>query len=121
MSEKANIRNRGDRGFPKILPVREQSNLITELVRERLDTVLPVAMREAGLDMWMILCQEDDLDPVYKTMIPIDCWCPILQMLIFVDEGDGNITRTAFLAPIRRICMQGRTSGSWKKSSGRCC
>lgn len=93
MSEKANIRNRGDRGFPKILPVREQSNLITELVRERLDTVLPVAMREAGLDMWMILCQEDDLDPVYKTMIPMDCWCPILQMLIFVDEGDGNITR----------------------------
>jgi Xaa-Pro aminopeptidase len=93
MSEKASIQNRGDRGFPKILPVREQSKLITELVRDRLDAVLPIAMKEAGLDMWIILCQEDDLDPVYTTMIPMDCWCPILQMMIFVDEGDGNIKR----------------------------
>lgn len=93
MSEKANIRNSGKCGFPKILPVREQSNLITELVRDRLDTVLPLAMREAGLDIWIILCQEDDLDPVYKTMIPMDCWSPILQMLIFVDEGDGKIKK----------------------------
>ena len=93
MSEKANIRNSGKCGFPKILPVREQSNLITELVRDRLDTVLPLAMREAGLDIWIILCQEDDLDPVYKTMIPMDCWSPILQMLIFVDEGNGKIKK----------------------------
>lgn len=93
MSEKANIRNSGKCGFPKILPVREQSNLITELVRDRLDTVLPLAMREAGLDIWIILCQEDDLDPVYKTMIPMDCWSPILQMLIFVDEEDGKIKK----------------------------
>jgi Xaa-Pro aminopeptidase len=50
-------------------------------------------MREAGLDIWIILCQEDDLDPVYKTMIPMDCWSPILQMLIFVDEGDGKIKK----------------------------
>lgn len=93
MSEKANIRNIGKCGFPKILPVREQSNLITELVRDRLDTVLPLAMREAGLDIWIILCQEEDLDPVYKTMIPMDCWSPILQMLIFVDEGNGKIKK----------------------------
>jgi len=93
MSEKANIRNSGKCSFPKILPVREQSNLIRELVMNRLDTVLPLAMREADLDMWIILCQEDDLDPVYKTMIPMDCWSPILQMLIFVDEGDGKIKR----------------------------
>ena len=93
MSEKANIRNIGKCGFPKILPVREQSSLLTELVRDRLDTVLPLAMREAGLDVWIILCQEDDLDPVYKTMIPMDCWSPILQMLIFVDEGDGKIKK----------------------------
>jgi len=93
MSETVNVRGRRDRGFPEILPVREQSTLITEMVRSRLDAVLPAAMKDAGLDMWIILCQEDDLDPVYKTMIPMDCWCPILQMLIFVDEGNGKISR----------------------------
>jgi Xaa-Pro aminopeptidase len=93
MSETVNVRGRRDRGFPEILPAREQSNLITELVRGRLDTILPAAMKEAGLDMWIVLCQEDDLDPVYKTMIPMDCWCPILQMLVFVDDGNGKIAR----------------------------
>ena len=93
MLQKANIKNSGKCDFPEILPVREQSNLITKLVMNRLDTVLPLAMKEAGLDMWIILCQEDDFDPIYKTMIPMDCWGPILQMLIFVDEGDGKIKR----------------------------
>jgi Xaa-Pro aminopeptidase len=92
MSETVNVRGRGDRGFPRILPVREQSALLTELVRHRIGTVLPTAMKEAGLDMWIILCQEDDLDPIFKTMIPMDCWCPILQMLVFVDEGEGRIS-----------------------------
>jgi hypothetical protein len=55
-------------------------------------------MRENGFDMWLILCQEDDLDPVFKTMIPMNIWCPILQILVFYDKGDRveriNISRT---------------------------
>lgn len=73
---------------PAILPVRQQSDLITEMVRGRLDGILPSAMRDAGLDMWVILCQEDDGDPLFKTMIPMDNWHPILSVLVFVDEGD---------------------------------
>jgi hypothetical protein len=38
--------------------------------------------------MWLIICQEDDLDPIYKTMIPIDTWPKVLQILIFYDQGD---------------------------------
>jgi Xaa-Pro aminopeptidase len=49
-----------------------------------------VAMRETGFDMWLILCQEDNLDPVFTTLIPMDTWCPILQMLIFSDQGPGK-------------------------------
>jgi hypothetical protein len=93
MSEVIDVKGRRDRGFPAVLPAREQSRLITDLVRERLDLILPVAMRDAGLDMWIILCQEDNLDPLYRTMIPMDCWCPILSMLVFVDEGNGKISR----------------------------
>lgn len=68
--------------------MRKRSEVIDKVIRERLDTILPLAMREQGIDMWLIICQEDDLDPVYKTMIPMDTWCPILQMLIFYDKGD---------------------------------
>jgi Xaa-Pro aminopeptidase len=73
--------------FPQILPVRRQAEVIYQNLRTHLDTVLPVAMREAELDMWLLLCQEDDLDPVFRTMIPMDTWCPILQVLVFYDQG----------------------------------
>ncbi len=76
-------------GLPKVLSMRERSRVVNRVLAERLDTVLPVAMREPGLDMWLIICQEDDLDPVYETMIPMDTWCPILQMLVFYDRGPG--------------------------------
>jgi hypothetical protein len=40
--------------------------------------------------MWLILCQEDNPDPVFRTMLPMNTWTPILQMLIFYDPGAGR-------------------------------
>lgn len=76
--------------FPQVLPVRRQDELSRAILRKRLDTILPVAMREAGIDLWLILCQEDDYDPVFRTMVPLRAWAPILQMLIFYDRGPGQ-------------------------------
>jgi hypothetical protein len=80
-----------DSPFPRVLPMRERAGVIRRLLHERLRDVLPGAMRERGIDCWLILCQEDNLDPVYTTLIPMDAWCPILQILVFFDRGDGNI------------------------------
>jgi len=74
-------------GNSGVLPVRQRARVIREVLEKRLDTVLPLAMREAGFDMWVILCQEDDLDPVFASMMPMDTWCPILQMLVLFDRG----------------------------------
>jgi Xaa-Pro aminopeptidase len=73
--------------LPQIIPVRKQTEVTTKILRTRLDTVLPLALRDGDIDMWLIICQEDDLDPVYRTMIPMDTWPKILQMLIFFDRG----------------------------------
>jgi hypothetical protein len=73
-----------------VLPVRQRAQIAHQVLEERLETLLPAAMRETGFDMWLILCQEDNLDPVFTTMIPMDTWCPILQMLIFYDRGPGQ-------------------------------
>ncbi len=73
---------------PKILPLREQSGLITELVRGRLDKILPAAMDDADIDMWIVMCQEDNPDPLFLTMIPFDNWHPILSCLVFARDGD---------------------------------
>ena len=80
--------------FPQILPLRQRSQVINRILARRLESILPMAMREAGLDMWLVLCQEDDLDPVFQTLIPMDTWCPILQILVFYDRGpDQGIER----------------------------
>ncbi len=73
--------------------MRERAEIISRNLRGRLDTLLPLAMRETGFDMWIILCQEDDLDPVFTTLIPMDTWCPILQMLVFCDRGADGVER----------------------------
>ena len=73
--------------FNHVLPLRQQDQVIHQILKQRFDIILPSAMREAGLDMWVILCQEDDYEPIYRTMIPMNCWSPILQMLFFFDRG----------------------------------
>jgi Xaa-Pro aminopeptidase len=74
--------------------MRQRARVIREVLAKRLETVLPAAMREAGFDMWVILCQEDDLDPVFASMMPMDAWCPILQMLVLYDRGaPGGVER----------------------------
>ncbi|UCC64508.1 MAG: M24 family metallopeptidase, partial [Anaerolineae bacterium] len=76
--------------FPQVLSIRQQAEVTYRVLKNRLKNVLPMAMRESGVDMWLILCQEDNLDPVFTTLIPMDTWCPILQMLVFYDRGDGQ-------------------------------
>jgi hypothetical protein len=47
-------------------------------------------MRETGFDMWLVICNEDNHDPVFRTMLPMNTWTPILQILVFFDPGDGG-------------------------------
>jgi Xaa-Pro aminopeptidase len=72
---------------PKVLPLRQRSDVIHRVLKKRLETVLPAAMRDNGFDMWLVLCQEDNWDPIHDTFCPMDPWRPILQMLIFFDRG----------------------------------
>jgi hypothetical protein len=77
-----------------VLPVRRQSEWYDSMLKTRLDEILPEAMRRADLDMWLIICQEDDYDPLFSSMVRFRTWAPILQMLIFTrDPQDGSVRR----------------------------
>lgn len=77
----------GEPDFPKVLSMREQVDLVNTITLKRLDQLVPKFMRETGLDMWIITCNEDDLDPIFKTMIPYGQWRPITQIIVFFDRG----------------------------------
>jgi hypothetical protein len=90
-------------GFPEILPMRERAEILDRVLANRLENVLPTAMRESGLDMWLILCQEDDLDPVYETRST--CHSPTPRSCT-TDPGRGEAT----------TARSGRCSGpSWRR------
>jgi len=73
--------------LPSVLSIRDRAGLVFGITQKRLDQLLPKLMREAGLDMWIIACNEDNLDPVFETMMPYENWCPITQIIVFYDRG----------------------------------
>jgi Xaa-Pro aminopeptidase len=87
-------------GAPAVLPVRERAALVYRITAKRLDALIPRLMRETGFDMWIVCCNEDNLDPVFETMIPYENWNPITQILVFFDQGPAkgverlNVART---------------------------
>jgi len=73
--------------LPHVLTLRRRDVEIRRVLARRFETVLPLAMRESGFDMWLILCQEDNPDPIHDTMMPMATWRPILQILVLFDRG----------------------------------
>ena len=90
-------------GYPDTLTYKQRFDLANRITRLRLEKILPKAMRESGIDMWIIACNEDNLDPVFRTMIPYNWWCAITSILVLYDPGPGreverlNLSRTDML------------------------
>lgn len=74
-------------GVPSVLSIRARAALVRDVTLKRLERLLPGFMKETGFDMWIIACNEDNLDPVFETMIPYENWCPITQIVVFWDGG----------------------------------
>lgn len=72
----------------KILPMRERAQVMDELLKHRLDTLVPELMRREGIDAWVIMSREYNEDPVLKTMLPAT-WLSARRrtVLIFLDHG----------------------------------
>ena len=68
----------------QILPLREQSKVIDEILDDRLNNLLPALMKETGIDMWILISEEYNEDPVLKTMLPAE-WLSARRttMLVF--------------------------------------
>lgn len=76
--------------YPPILSLEERTELYNNNLEWKLDNVLPDIMRREGLEMWLVICFENDTDPVYRTM---NTWpgdnARRLSILIFHDSKDG--------------------------------
>ncbi|MGB9906343.1 MAG: M24 family metallopeptidase [Candidatus Saccharicenans sp.] len=77
----------GDRPL-QILPLREQARVVNDWLARRLEIILPEIMRREGLEMWLVICQEYNEDPVFPTLVPFEALSARrLSMLVFFDQG----------------------------------
>ncbi len=72
-----------------ILSLKERAVVQDDLLKERLDNLLPGLMRVNGIDMWIIIAREYNEDPVASTMLPAT-WLHARRRTIFVFTDKGN-------------------------------
>jgi Xaa-Pro aminopeptidase len=82
-------------GPRNILTLREQSAVYNRWLEERLDRILPELMRQEGFDMWLVICRENNEDPVFSSLVPFNSlYASRTSMLVFFDRGgDAGVER----------------------------
>lgn len=53
-----------------IYSIREQYQIRDEILKERLENLMPKLLKECGVDMWLVIGREYNEDPVFKTLVP---------------------------------------------------
>lgn len=71
-----------------VLPERARVEAVNKVLKDRLDNLLPRLMREAGVDMWLVINREYAEDPVYLTLVPEPAFAARrTTILVFFDRG----------------------------------
>lgn len=72
-----------------ILSIQDRSALEDEMLKDRLDNVLPGLMRQANVDMWILISREYNEDPLLKTFLP-STWLSARRRTILVLTNQGR-------------------------------
>jgi Xaa-Pro aminopeptidase len=101
----------------RILPERDRPAVVNRILKDRLETLLPRLMREAGLDMWLVINREYVEDPVYLTLVPEPVFAARrTTMLVFFDRGaEKGVERLT----VSRYPFEGFYESAWKGGSER--
>jgi Xaa-Pro aminopeptidase len=74
--------------IPAVLGLKDQAALYDGWLSTRLDKLLPELMRREKIDMWLVICEEYNEDPVYLSLVPFaSLSARRLTMLVMFDRG----------------------------------
>jgi hypothetical protein len=95
--------------IPHILTLRDQATFYNASLKVRLEQIVPEIMREEGIDFWLVICRENNEDPVYRSLVPFTTlYASRLQILVFHDRGAAGVDR---------FSVNFRQMGDWWKSA----
>ena len=80
--------------LPAILSLREQAEMYNAWLTVRLDHLLLDLMRQEGFDMWIVICRENNEDPVFFSLVPFTTlYASRTSILVFTDKGPEGLER----------------------------
>ncbi len=83
-------------GGVTVLAPHERPAVENQILRDRLETVLPGLMSETDIDLWLVINREYAEDPVYYTLVPQPTFAARrTTMLVFYRRADGSVERLA--------------------------
>lgn len=96
---------------PAVAALRERPAVVNRLLADRLDNLLPRLMREAGIDLWVVINREYAEDPVYLTLVPEPVFAARrTTMLVFHDRGpEAGVERLT----VSRYPLAGFYEAAW--------
>jgi Xaa-Pro aminopeptidase len=102
----------GVRDIDRILPEKERAQVYNEILRWRLDNIIPELLRREGIDLWLIINREYNEDPVYMSLVPEPTMSARrTSILMFYDGGpDKGVQRLSG----SYYGMRGWYEGTWK-------
>ena len=56
----------------EILLEKDRAVVVNNILKDRLNNLLPELMDQSGIDMWVLISREYNEDPVLKTMLPAE-------------------------------------------------
>ncbi|MEG0092150.1 MAG: hypothetical protein RSA20_10035, partial [Oscillospiraceae bacterium] len=63
---------KADMKAAQLFPLKNQAELSTKILKERLETVLPWAMEQSKIDFWLVMSRENCEDPIIRTLFTWD-------------------------------------------------
>ena len=88
---------------------RHRSQIIDEILEDRIDNLLPQLMDRAEIDMWILISREYNEDPIMKTMLP-STWLSARRRTIMVFyNGNMGLQKIA----IARYSVGKLLKGEW--------
>lgn len=80
--------------LPDILSFKERVAPVNDMVVDRLDNLLPKLMKEADLDMWLVINREYGEDRLFYTLVPQPTFAARrTTLLVFAKQEDGSVER----------------------------
>ncbi len=84
--------------------LRQQAAVQQAWLQERIETVLPMLMREHGVDMWVVAMREYNEDPVFRGLVsPTTFAARRRTIYIFHDKGEAE--------GVERLALGGTSQG----------